>query len=321
MSYEDLDRINHLLDGSTHIDLSELLSDGRIGLAVVRELARRHDIRVRLQSNIFGGIAAAVVIPPQLLSEPERETPAPSRHRAGQPHQSALPKRRQDPAALESAEESATGRPSPAPRNQEPLAARSNPALNPVAARSNPAMSPVAAQGWPTPSPTPRQQEPVPSPMSAPARETRPSTSVSSPSPAEQSGPIQVPAPLPIPTASVTSPNRPPQTSRHRAEVPDDQLPVLPVRSPGRSYDDLRAGGNGGITGEMTTEQGEGPPPLPQRRGSHLREELLEPPAVTKPVPGHNTSLMKTFQAGRENWLAEQNREENTSRGDSWPTT
>jgi len=57
-----------------------------------------------------------------------------------------------------------------------------------------------------------------------------------------------------------------------------------------------------------------------QPRREELREELLEPPAVTKPVPGHNTSLMKTFQAGRDNWHAEQNRDA-TNRGDSWPTT
>jgi hypothetical protein len=95
----------------------------------------------------------------------------------------------------------------------------------------------------------------------------------------------------------------------------EDELPVLPVRAPGRSYDDLRAGGNGVVTAA------DEPPPLPQRRGSHLREELLEPPSPTKPVPGHNTSLMKTFQAGRDNWYAEQNRETDTNRGDAWPTT
>jgi hypothetical protein len=128
---------------------------------------------------------------------------------------------------------------------------------------------------------------------------------------------------MPIPSASV--PSRAAQSAqsaqsgrRRRAE--SDSRTDLPVRTPGRSYDDLRAGGNGGITEEITEEQGNQPPPLPQRRGSHLREELLEPPAVTKPVTGHNPNLMKTVQAGRDNWLAEQNWEA-TSRGDQWPTT
>ncbi|MFD2417128.1 sensor histidine kinase [Amycolatopsis pigmentata] len=71
MTAEDLHRINRLLDGSATIDLGELLSDGRIGMAVVKELARRHNIRVQLQSNIFGGIDAAVVIPHTLLSTQE----------------------------------------------------------------------------------------------------------------------------------------------------------------------------------------------------------------------------------------------------------
>jgi hypothetical protein len=100
-----------------------------------------------------------------------------------------------------------------------------------------------------------------------------------------------------------------------------DELPVLPVRAPGRSYDDLRTGGDGGVMEEMAAQQGEQqPPPLPQRRGSHLREELREPPSPTRPVPGHNTSLMKTVQAGREHWFANQE-QTNENRGDQWPTT
>ena len=278
MSYEDLERINHLLDGSTRIDISELLEDGRIGLAVVRELARRHDIRVRLQSNIFGGIAAAVVIPPQLLSEPESASDA--RHRA--------------------------------PARRDPVdSTASSPSLTPV-------QKPVQK-----PSPTPR-------PAAAPA-----------PAPAVQAAPTIVPAPLPVPTAAVGSaatpglgPVRPPTTRQAPAEPPaedkpEPDLPPLPVRAPGRSYDDLRSGGNGGISPEDAAKladpgivSGDQPPPLPQRKGSHLHEELLEPPQLTKPVPGHNTSLMKTVQAGRDHWLAEQNRDA-TNRGDSttWPTT
>jgi hypothetical protein len=394
MSYEDLERINHLLDGSTRIDLSELLSDGRIGLAVVRELARRHDIKVRLQSNIFGGIAAAVVIPPQLLSEPERE----SRHRSQQQRASALPKRRTEPTTLDAAAPELTGRISDAAITQaHVLAPASDPTAGRVATRTtepDPSASRIAARatepdpttsrigarttepdpgtgrlatrttepaagsapepiadqhsGQLVPTPGPRasisSQEPrpapaeqsgqlhVPSPAPIPMAEpgiaaepgARPAASVFPPTPAEQSGPIQVPAPLPIPTASVSRTGaafgaaQPTQSGRRRRAEPEDDRPVLPVRAPGRSYDDLRAGGDGGITVEDQDDQ---PPPLPQRRGTHLREELLDPPAVTKPVPGHNTSLMKTFQAGRDNWQAEQNRDANTNRGDSWPTT
>lgn len=481
MPYEDLERINHLLDGSTRIDLSELLSDGRIGLAVVRELARRHDIKVRLQSNIFGGIAAAVVIPPQLLSEPERE----SRHRAQQQQRpSALPKRRTEPTMVDAAAPELSGRiseaaathahalaPASGPQTHAPaktsdsqghaLTQASDPqghALAPASGQRGhvltsdsqghvhvPTSEPQAhvpasasgPQGHAHPldsqghvlAPVSEPQAYVPAPASGPqghalpldsqghvlapvsepqshvfasvsdsqvralahvsdsqgpvltsgsdspahgvapvsspqghvfapgselsggrlaarTRESgagsasepiadqhsgqlvpppspRASTSTtaqgSHPTPAEQSGPIQVPAPLPIPTASVSSRGAGfgGQSGRRRRAEPEDELPVLPVRAPGRSYDDLRAGGDGGIA---VDEQDDEPPPLPQRRGTHLRDELLEPPAVTKPVPGHNTSLMKTFQAGRDNWHAEQNRDA-TNRGDSWPTT
>ena len=67
MEYDDIDRINRLLEGSTHVDVGQLLQDGRIGLAVVKELARRHGIAVRLQPNIYGGVDASIVVPRELL--------------------------------------------------------------------------------------------------------------------------------------------------------------------------------------------------------------------------------------------------------------
>lgn len=385
MSHEDLDRINHLLDGSTRIDLSELLEDGRIGLAVVRELARRHHIRVRLQPNIFGGIAAAVVLPPPLLSEKERE----SRHRAAQQQQqqppSSLPKRRAEIAAGE--REPAPPAPPrpveparvPAPTPIPTTAAATADTAAPRQAPPRPAVEPEPAAAWPTAAPAEKAatsdneasqpefelaraasesaarvpttefgpslqsaltsdaggfwssalSDPATTQKSAADAHTSTAEPATRPSTADQPArPVQVPAPMPIPAASVSAspglgPVRP--ASRHRVvegTTKEDELPVLPTRAPGRSYDDLRAGGDGGISEDMGAEHGNQPPPLPQRRGSHLREELLEPPAPTRPVPGHNTSLMKTVQAGRENWFADQDREENTdNRGDSWPTT
>ncbi|WP_246195639.1 sensor histidine kinase [Halopolyspora algeriensis] len=73
MQAEDLERINRLLGDSSRLDLGELFEDGRIGLSVVRELAHRHGISVRLQTNIFGGIDAAVVIPHTLLGDTSDE--------------------------------------------------------------------------------------------------------------------------------------------------------------------------------------------------------------------------------------------------------
>lgn len=76
MVNDDLDRMNALLSGPRQIDIDELLADGRIGLYVVSTLAHRHGVRVRLQSNIYGGTSAIVVLPRALLEDPgDRELP------------------------------------------------------------------------------------------------------------------------------------------------------------------------------------------------------------------------------------------------------
>jgi signal transduction histidine kinase len=60
-------RLNDLLSDLDRINIDELLQDGRIGLLVVSALARRHGIEVQLQSNLYGGTQAVVVVPNGLL--------------------------------------------------------------------------------------------------------------------------------------------------------------------------------------------------------------------------------------------------------------
>ncbi|MFD4947302.1 ATP-binding protein [Streptomyces sp. NPDC058239] len=60
-------RMNALLADPDRVNVSHLLQDGRIGLFVVASLARRHGIAVRLQSNIYGGTQAVLVLPQSLL--------------------------------------------------------------------------------------------------------------------------------------------------------------------------------------------------------------------------------------------------------------
>ncbi|MFH8346652.1 ATP-binding protein [Streptomyces sp. NPDC018045] len=74
MSLDEQTRMNGLLADPDHVDVAELLSDGRIGLFVVSSLARRHGIVVRLQGNIYGGVQAVLVVPQGLLG-PESEQP------------------------------------------------------------------------------------------------------------------------------------------------------------------------------------------------------------------------------------------------------
>ncbi|MCW2642953.1 MAG: ATPase [Dactylosporangium sp.] len=67
MSLADQHRVNDLLTDPERTDIGELLRDGRIGLFVVSAIARRHGIAVRVQSNIYGGLQAVVILPQGLL--------------------------------------------------------------------------------------------------------------------------------------------------------------------------------------------------------------------------------------------------------------
>ncbi len=60
-------RMNTLLADPDQVNVASLLADGRIGLYVVSQLARRHGITVRLQTNIYGGVQAVVLVPQTLL--------------------------------------------------------------------------------------------------------------------------------------------------------------------------------------------------------------------------------------------------------------
>lgn len=70
MPVEEQDRMNALLADPDQVNVGRLLADGRIGLFVVSQLARRHGIRVRLQNNIYGGVQAVLVVPQALLGSP-----------------------------------------------------------------------------------------------------------------------------------------------------------------------------------------------------------------------------------------------------------
>ncbi|NJQ06766.1 sensor histidine kinase, partial [Streptomyces lonarensis] len=69
------DRMNALLAGAERMDVAAMVQDGRIGLLVVSALAQRHDIVVQLQSNIYGGVQAVLVVPHALLGNEEDDRP------------------------------------------------------------------------------------------------------------------------------------------------------------------------------------------------------------------------------------------------------
>ncbi|MET9258022.1 ATP-binding protein [Streptomyces sp. NPDC003717] len=67
MPVAEQNRMNALLADPDQVNVGRLLADGRIGLFVVSQLAKRHGISVRLQSNIYGGIQAVLILPQSLL--------------------------------------------------------------------------------------------------------------------------------------------------------------------------------------------------------------------------------------------------------------
>ncbi|MFJ6180562.1 sensor histidine kinase [Streptomyces sp. NPDC092295] len=75
MPFNEQKKMNGLLTDPDQVNVAHLLQDGRIGLFVVSALARRHGIAVRLQSNIYGGIQAVLVLPQALLGSDGADRP------------------------------------------------------------------------------------------------------------------------------------------------------------------------------------------------------------------------------------------------------
>ncbi|MEU9283576.1 ATP-binding protein [Streptomyces sp. NPDC048275] len=67
MPLGEQNKMNALLADPDQVNVASLLQDGRIGLFVVSQLARRHGIHVRLQTNIYGGVQAVLVVPQGLV--------------------------------------------------------------------------------------------------------------------------------------------------------------------------------------------------------------------------------------------------------------
>jgi signal transduction histidine kinase len=122
---DDQNRINGLLADPDHIDVSKLLVDGRIGLFVVSALARRHNIPVQLQSNIYGGVQAVLVLPHRLMGEESVAAPEQGAERRTRQTQVATAQRPAVQGAREpevAAQQAMSGRPQlPKRRAQENL--------------------------------------------------------------------------------------------------------------------------------------------------------------------------------------------------------
>ncbi|MEW1602867.1 ATP-binding protein [Streptomyces sp. NPDC093808] len=146
------DRMNALLADPDQVHVASLLADGRIGLFVVSQLARRHGIHVRLQTNIYGGVQAVLVVPQSLLGgEPPAVTGASGAGAVLSPAGTgAVPADRHPPAPSAPVDTRADA-PAPANTVTHTPAAGNIPAGNPAPA---PPLTPAARPGSaPAPSP------------------------------------------------------------------------------------------------------------------------------------------------------------------------
>ncbi|MFC9057742.1 ATP-binding protein [Streptomyces sp. NPDC057074] len=156
-------RMNALLADPDQVNVAHLLADGRIGLFVVSQLAKRHGITVRLQTNIYGGVQAVLVVPQALLgTEPGRlpgGTARPAEAAAAEPV--PVPPPRQQPPPMAPTVPAAPAAPGAGPTPVVPAAVAPSTTAPAV---SRPARGRTAAEGEPLPLPVrgARQNRPTP---------------------------------------------------------------------------------------------------------------------------------------------------------------
>ncbi|MGW4475618.1 nitrate- and nitrite sensing domain-containing protein [Nonomuraea sp. NPDC004354] len=196
MSAEELAEANRRIADPPEFKITGTAA--RLGFYVVSRLAARHDISVTLKSSPYGGVAAVVLVPRELLQEPEHGdlfTPA-----------AAHPQRTAPATAL--------------PQRQRPAPPTSAPPTPALSTSAPPAIGARPAPGTPA-APVPRPAPVTPSaPLPAPA-----------PAFAVASVPARPPTPAPVPGAVPAS--RPGQATPARSTGQPHFTPGgLPLRVP-----------------------------------------------------------------------------------------
>ncbi|NGO80254.1 sensor histidine kinase [Streptomyces sp. YC504] len=272
MPVTEQNKMNTLLSDPDQVNVASLLSDGRIGLFVVSALARRHGVAVRLQSNIYGGIQAVIVLPQGLLGS---QAPQQSGQTGEQPRVQSTGAG--EPAQLTSAQHpgstaqhtGSTARPAPQPLPQ--------PVPQPMSRTAEtPALAPHTAPA-PSLSHVPEQ----------PQRDDSPYQPTSAGLPVTGNGSrLNGGSPLPV------------RATHEERATPSEAVPgIRPEdRAAATEHHSSPAPVHSAVRGTM------GRPQLPKRRAQeHIAPQLREEPP-TRPdnghVVGHDPGLMAAFQRG-----------------------
>ncbi|SME96042.1 Signal transduction histidine kinase [Streptomyces sp. Amel2xC10] len=288
MPVDEQSRMNALLADPDQVNVGRLLADGRIGLFVVSQLARRHGIRVRLQGNIYGGVQAVLVVPQALLGgSAPGQLPGPSAETPAHGVRSASPGTGLDVVPRRGAGVNGTGPgASPAVQERPTLPAPHEPRL-PRRDRSATASPATPATQDVPDARVPDGGGPV---SGRPAEDGRPGPSDASPEPTRHDPAAthqRGAAPLPVRGAHEERAN------------PAEAVPG--IRPGDRAAVEHNAGTvpvprSGAVRGTM------GKPSLPRRRAQeHIVPQLRGGPAPRsdneEPV-GHDPGLMAAFQRG-----------------------
>ncbi|MET8687045.1 ATP-binding protein [Streptomyces sp. NPDC004732] len=264
MPVTEQNKMNRLLTDPDQVDVASLLQDGRIGLFVVSALARRHGVAVRLQTNIYGGVQAVLILPQDLLGA----------------EQQADPVTRRRPAA-EAASKGASGDAGQAAGD----GAR-------AVVHDTRAAVHADVPAWPDPTPQP-QSQPQPHPTQSQAR-PEPRTTRHRPAPQ--------PTPVPLhPGTANGAPHvpLPVRGSRQDRPTPADATPGIRPEDRQAAAEHTAAPPtprNGAVRGRV------GRPQLPKRRAQeHIAPQLRDSPSPrpeSDQLVGHDPGLMAAFQRG-----------------------
>ncbi|MFJ5726961.1 sensor histidine kinase [Streptomyces paradoxus] len=296
MPLEEQTRMNALLADPDQVNVARLLADGRIGLFVVSQLARRHGITVRLQTNIYGGVQAVLVVPQALLGA-EAEAGAGMPGGAGQPAAGAAGAAGTDRPAAPGRPDGQTG--------QVALHGQRNGQAGALAGDAFRGQPPVAGADFGVASVPPPASGAGASAQLPPSAASRGHELESGPGPggSAQGG---RPAPLPV------------RGARRERPTPAEA-------QPGVSPDDRRVLAEN-VTEPPTPRNGTmGKPQLPRRRAQeHIAPQLRDGPTPRQDpehLVGHDPGLMAAFQRGISLAEAQQNLEAgNTEWDDTDPT-